>query len=369
MRDPRAARMCVSCRVDLVSRTMTPTHHIIIRMLKTLTASLLLAAAHALLMSPVSAAWTSFSLPPLSQGFGSYWMEHLADGRVLYASNNDLDRQTTFGISGLDDYANALTWDPSTITLLSDSLGAIGVGGFGPSPIYVFDPSSLSTGFNAIPGISIQSYSMAFRDAGSLLVAGGNGTALNQFSLPKYAISIVSLTGDQNKILIDNISNFAGAITLDISGNLYVADNDFQFPRLYRFSAAQLTAAISGPALSIEDGIYLGDLRADGSLAVDAAGRVWSAGFQISGIDLFDPANGTLTNFAPALDNTNYVVSTFSAAGENYVSYLNAAGSASGSAVTYGYERSSVLVPEPGSAMCLVLGLGLLCSSRRRTRK
>ncbi|MEQ1860639.1 MAG: PEP-CTERM sorting domain-containing protein [Chthoniobacteraceae bacterium] len=323
-----------------------------------------LAAAITLAVSPVRAAWTSLSLPDLAVDFGSYQGAHLSDGRLIFGSKNDLDRQSLFQTSGsvqLDDYANALTWDPSSVRLFGDTLGVIGAGGFlGPSQLFTFDPSNLSTPFAPIPGVTLQNYSVHFRDAASLYVGGQNGTG------GRHSVSYVTLAGTQ-RVLIDDISTFSGDMALDAAGNLYVSDNDDL--ALYKFSAAQLSTAIAfQTTLTLAEGLYLTTLSRNSSLAIDSLGRVWSAGFQGSGIEMFDPGNGIVTAFTPALPNTNYVVSAFSVAGAGYVGFINAGGFAQGSSLTYGFDLVENLVPEPGSAASLLLGMLVFARRRRGLR-
>jgi hypothetical protein len=320
----------------------------------------------ALLTSRVQAAWTSVALPPLSQNFGSYRMGHLTDGSLVYGSNNDLDlQQGGIASSVFGDYTNALPWDPSSVAIFSNTLGAIGQGTFGASAIYTFNPSNLATPFTPIPGVSIQNYSVAFRDATSLYIGGNNGSASNGFGVQQHAISYVKLDGSANKRIIDNISLFSGDFAVDIAGNLYVSDNDDL--KLYKFTPLQLTTAILGSPLSITDGQFIATLNKNGSLAVDAKGRIWSAGFQTIGIDMFDPAAGKTTTFVPALSNSDYTVATFSTASDDYVAFINASGSGAGSTLTYGIETTRNLIPEPAAGALLLFGLGTFAAHRRRT--
>ena len=320
--------------------------------------------------STLRAAWTSFDLPNLTQAFGSYQAANLSNGRFLYGTNSQLYRQTGFGGAAIAPFANSESWDPSSLAIGGDTLGAIGGGTFGPSGIYTFNPSDSSTPFAPIPGLSIQNYSLVFRNASGLFVAGANGSAPGPFGGNENAVSYVTLDGGTNKVIIDNVSAFSGGIAIDLQGNLYVtAANEFGDPddlKLYKFTAQQLTAAISGSPLSIADGAYLTTLRADGSIAVDGLGRIWSAGFQIDGIDVYDPADGGLANFVPAGPNDNYVVSTFSDGITSYVGYLNASGTSAGSAVTYGYDSVTHLVPEPAAVSLLVIGFSAIHGRRRR---
>ncbi len=321
--------------------------------------------------STLHAAWTSFDLPSLSQDFGSYQAANFSDGRFLFGTTSQLYRQTAFGADAITPFANPQSWDPSSVAVSSDTLGAIGSGTFGPSSIYTFNPSDTSTPFAPIPGLSIQNYNLVFRNASSLYVAGSNGSAPGPFGSNENAVSYVTLDGTTNKVIIDNVSAFSGGIAIDLQGNLYVTtaylSGDPNDLKLYKFTAQQLTNAISGSALAITDGTYLTTLQADGSIAVDGLGRIWSAGFQINGIDVYDPADGGLANFIPDQPNDNYIVSTFSVGANNYVGYLDASGSTAGSALTYGYDSVTNLVPEPTAGALLVIGLAAISGRRRRS--
>lgn len=318
-------------------------------------------ALFTLTLAPARAAWTSLDLPPLPVSFGNYQMGHLPDGRLVFGTSGDLDRQTTFQTFGpvlLEDYTGAQSWDPSAVAIHSSTLGVIGAGGFfGPSPLYVFDPSNLATPFTTIPNVALQNYSVLFRDAASLYVGGGNGTG------GSHAVSYVTLDGT-SRVLIDNISTFSGDIALDSAGNLYVTDNDDL--GLYEFPATQLALAIAlNRTLTLDDGVFLTTLTRNGSIDVDSQGRIWSTGFQGNGLEMFDPGNGLFTTFTPALDNSNYIVRTFEVGGTGYVAYLNAEGFDAGDALTYGFDTVQNLVPEPASGALLICGLAIFARRRR----
>ena len=172
--------------------------------------------------STLHAAWTSFDLPSLAQDFGTYQAANLSDGRFLFGTTSQLYRQTAFGAAAITPFANPQSWDPSSVAVSSDTLGAIGSGTFGPSSIYTFNPSDTSTPFAPIPGLSIQNYNLVFRNASSLYVAGSNGSALGPFGSNENAVSYVTLDGGTNKVIIDNVSAFSGGIAIDLQGNLYV---------------------------------------------------------------------------------------------------------------------------------------------------
>lgn len=309
-------------------------------------------------------AWISLSLPNLASTFASYQMDNLDDGRLVFGTTNQLYRQTTFQTTGtsvsLSPYTNISpnTWSPSSISLLDDTHGVIGIGSGAPGQIYTFNPSNLATSFTAIPGTTIQDYSLLYRDSAGIYVGGANGTGF------KHAISYVSLSGATNQVLIDGVDTYSGGMALDSAGNLFVTGSPNNL--LYKFSAAKLSLAISQQqTLTLADGVPLATLEASSTIAVDALDRVWVAGYGQTGLRMFDPQNGLFTSFTPGLANENYVVGTFSDGSHNYVSYLNAAGFSQGDALTYGFDRVENLVPEPGSGALLLVGLAVFLRRRR----
>ena len=317
--------------------------------------SLFLLALQGLLVfsSSSSAAWTEFGLPSLSGAFSPLAFSHLPDGRYLYGEGNRFYAQDVWGGAAYSEFANVPgSIDPSFIAVSSSSQAVAGGGGFGSSPLYTFDPGNLATPAFAATSFTIQNYQGVFKDSSSLYVAG-------LYSGFTHGVSYVTLDGSVNKVILTNVSTFSAGFTIDALGNLYVGDTDDG--KVYRFTDAQLSGAISGTPLSLADGqlIYdFGDGGHIGTIAVDALGRLWAAGYLSNGLRVYDPNLGQEATYVPGLDNANYSVSTFSRDGQSYVSYVNQANPfVGGTAMAYGYELANTLVvPEPAAGILVLLG-------------
>jgi len=323
-----------------------------------------LAAAFAtvLAVSNVFADWTQFSLPNLVDAFSPTAIANLPDGRYIFANEGNYYLQDAFGSSSYTAYSNVSpgnSADPSFISVWDSTHAIAGGGGFGASDLYSFDPSSSTAPSFAANGLSLQNYSGVFRDATSLYVGGGNGTNST------HAISYVDLTTHTTKVIIDDISTYSTGFARDAAGNLYIGDNDNQ--SVYKFTAAQLSLAISGTPLTIADGTFVyQSINSLGSMAVDASGRIWSAGFLANGLQLYDPASNTETTVIPGLTNANYTVTTFSVGGQAYVAYTDEANPfQGGTPLYYGYQA----VPEPATFGLTLGGLVLLAACRRKSQR
>ena len=310
-------------------------------------------------VAPSLAGWTQFSLPNLADAYSPTALVNLPDGRYVFANQGTYYSQDAFGTASYTPYSNVgpgNAADPSFIAVWDADHAVAGGGGFGASDLYRFDPSSLSAPTFTAQGLSLQNYSGVFRDATSLYVGGANGTGST------HAISYVDLSTATTKVIIDNISTYSCDFARDADGNLYVGDNDDG--KVYKFAGAQLSLAISGSALSITDGTFVHQFSNGlGTMAVDAEGRIWSAGFAENGIQVYDPISDAETTVIPSLNNANYKVTAFSVGGQGYVAYLDQANPGQGgSAQYYGFEA----IPEPGTLGLTLAGLALLTSWRRK---
>jgi PEP-CTERM motif len=320
------------------------------------------ALASASIVSQTFADWTQFALPNLSGAFSPTAISVLPDGRYVFANQGAYYQQDAFGLPGYTAYSNVSPGnnaDPSFLAIWDATHAVAGGGGFGASDLYRFDPASLSAPTFTAQGVSLQNFSGVFRDANSLYVGGGNGT------ISTHAISYVNLATATTKVIIDNISTFSCAFAQDAAGDLYVGDNDNQ--KVYKFTAAQLSLAISGAPLAITNGTFVyQSINSLGSMAVDGSGRIWSSGFLANGLQVYDPLSNTETTVVPGLTNANYMVTTFSVGGQNYVGYTDEANPfAGGTPQYYGFEA----VPEPGTFGLVASGLVAVALSRRKQQR
>ena len=329
--------------------------------------SVLIAAglAAAAFVSQSFADWTQFSLPNLSDAFAPTAIAVLPDGRYVFAMQGTYYRQDTFGAGSYSAYSNLSPGnnaDPSFLAVWDATHGLAGGGGFGASDLFRFDPSSLTSPTFTAQGLSLQNYSGVFRDATSLYVGGGNGSAGNGFGGQKHSISYVDLSLATTKVIIDNVSTFSGAFARDAAGDLYVGDTDNG--NVYKFSSAQLSFAIASSALTIADGtLVYHSINSLSTMAVDGLGRIWTTGYLANGLQMYDPMSDTETTIIPGLTNANYMVTAFSVGGQDYVAYTDQANPFSGgTAQYYGFAA----IPEPATFALVTCGVALLALYRRR---
>ena len=323
------------------------------------TAAVALTAAF--FVSQASADWAQFSLPNLSGAFSPTAVTVLPNGSYVFANQGTYYQQDAFGLPGYTAYSNVSpgdSADPSFLAVWDGTHAVAGGGGFGASDLYRFDPSSLNAPSFTAQSLSLQNFSAVFRDATSLYVGGGNGTNST------HAISYVDLATATTKVIIDDISTYSCAFARDAAGDLYVGDEDNQ--KVYKFTVAQLSLAISGMPLAITNGTFVyQSINSLGSMAVDGLGRIWTSGFLANGLQVFDPVANTETTVVPGLTNANYMVTTFFVGGQPYVAYTDEANPFQGGTAQYfGFEA----VPEPGTFGLTVAGVIALAVCRRKQR-
>jgi hypothetical protein len=312
----------------------------------------LIAVASVAAISNINAAWTVLDLPDTTGG-GNTAMGHLADGRFVYGHGGTMLVQNSFGSNATSAYANAPAGDYAFLT--SKYFGS---GSWGGGPVASYDSGNLATAFTTIG--THQTYAgINYGSSGLLYIGTVGGTS-----------TLVHLAEDNttNVLITPNISQYSAGFTVDGAGNLYVADNDDQ--NIYKFTSAQIAAAVAGTPLSMAAGSLVANLGVSGSLAFDdVQNRLYAAGWQTSGIRFFDLDDSTSGTLVPGLANTNYQVMTFSDGSNDYVGWLNRSGWNGVDAMTYGYDlAANVPVPEPGTFWLLALGCGAAAWVRRRRR-
>lgn len=306
-------------------------------------------------------AWTKIDLGATSAEWFTAAFGNLPDGRLVYGEHGNIYLQDSWGSSTFNSFSSAPSgMDPAFISVYNNSTAVIGSGGWGTSDVYSFTPNTVDSSFSLVA--NIQNYDAALRDEISFYIGGPSTGAEND----RHGIRYMTIDGLINEVVIDDISAYSSGMALDAVGNLYVADNDDD--KVFRFTSTQMQNAISGTTLSITDGelIYDFDMGLTGSLAIDAEGALWLAGWGGSGIYRYDPLTDRIDNFLPGAGNTNYKVGTFSDGAKSYVAYLNADGTATGSQLSYGYIDASV-IPEPGTLMMVLAGITMLYARRLRS--
>ncbi|AKJ65612.1 PEP-CTERM sorting domain-containing protein [Kiritimatiella glycovorans] len=331
---------------------------------RVLTVALLLAVA----ATSMAETWTTYTLPDNAGLFNTWALGHTTSGQFIYGDHGNLYVQDAFGGSSYTEYDNSPVagTDPAFITTYDADTAVLGKGGWGASALVSFDPSDTGTAFSS-GSFTLQGYRGVFHDETSMYIAGANGNEYtNGFGGFSNNLMYVALDGSTSKVIINDYSQYSCGFTKDSLGNLYVGDNDDG--RVYKFTAAQISGAISGDALEITDGELICDfgLGGDiGSLAVDADGVLWGAGWGHTGLKCYDQDSESFYTWTPGYDTTAYLADTFSYGGSNYVGFASADGSDPGVDVMYGFAEVGA-VPEPATMLLLLPGMGGILALRRR---
>jgi len=288
--------------------------------------------------------WTTLPLPNLISSpphFGALTMTHFPDGRFLLGNNNQLYTQNAFGAANVTAFPTISGdgVDPSFLAVLSPSVAVVGSGQFGDTNLYEFNPAKPSApGYKVIT--ETQNFSGVARNASGVYVVGENGSGGNN------AVSYVTLSG-KTQLLVDNAGTFSAGVARDAAGDLFVADDDDE--SVYEFTAAQIQRALAtNTTLKLGNGTLEHAFADDvvGSVAVDARGRIWAAGFGADGLFWWDPVTKTGGVLTPQDSGGAYAVNTFTRQGVTYVGYVWQAGFTTGDTVVYGYATtSSALAP------------------------
>jgi hypothetical protein len=325
--------------------------------MKTCLLALLVAS---LTSSAHAAEWTSLKVADAA-GFVRTHTHAIPGGEMILGNGSQIFRQSAFGSTQLNSYTlGGLVVDPSFIAI-SPAGGLIGAGGFGDTGVHPFSPGNITQA----PGAaltSLQNYDGVFwahptSGRSGWLIGGGNGTLTNGpfGDFEQHTITYVSTDGFVVKAVTTDISTYSAGMAVDASGNVYLGTSDVTpalSNRLLKFNADQIDGAITGTALGVGQATVVTTLPATGNLAVDSDGRVWSAGFEIASMVLWDTATsvGRLVkpDHPPLVDSNNnvltplYQVKHFTVNGVSHVSFLasDLFGS-SGTPVLYGWKKAA----------------------------
>ncbi len=287
-----------------------------------------------------------------SGGF-SIVFAHLPEGRFVLGQQGKVFVQPTFGLATITEVAaNGRTFDPSFIAVRSATSALLGAGGnFGAiSGLHPFNPSAPVTGVAPAYASTAQNYvGIYWKSPTSALegwlIGGANGPS-GPF-LGHNVVFVNSTTiganapGSIRGAVTQELSSYAAGIAVDAGGNLYTAlyelegtDEESESDKVLRFSAAQIETAIQAvingsPApLARGASAFVHKFDSASSIAVDGLGRVWSAGFKVERLQVFDPATGRVRTLEPVhapilgASTRGYQVSTFTRSGTPYLGFL-----------------------------------------------
>lgn len=308
--------------------------------------------------------WTSFKVGEIAEFSYSFSHTHLPDGRFLFGTDGQVFVQDSYGTAAMTAVENTteVTMDPAFMAVRSGTQALVGAGGYsGPSGVYLFDPSDPETSLVTPPLATLQNYAGVFwkhptSGREGWLVSGGNGA--NGAS----DLTFISADGEVVGSVTGRLSSFSGSVATDEAGHVYVSLAGFtgseENNQIIKFTAAQMDAAVA--ALIEESPVPLtrGEAElvftadASGALTVDAEGRIWVGGYQISHLQAYDPATGANRRFLPdhaplagAFGPPTYSPKLFTRESVEYLSFLaNDYDYAPNSDLVLGYKPVSDLV-------------------------
>lgn len=269
---------------------------------------------------------------------------HLPDGRFVLGAQGALSLQNTWGFSGKTAMATGgVEFDPSFLAVRPDGASALlgAGGGFGGmTGVYRFDPAQPSLPLTTAPLAELQNYAGVYwRSPGGLqagwILGGTNGPA------GRHRLTFLSDDGSKSGFLTEDLSTYSSGLAVDESGNVFAALYELpgspdaaESERVLKFTLSQMENAVSAilsgnPApLAKSDGQRVFRFDSASSLAVDARGRLWAAGFHAEQVQIYDPSTGASRRLKPDHDSIAggqgvlYQVSTFTRNGEPYAAFL-----------------------------------------------
>ena len=287
-----------------------------------------------------TAIWQTLTLASLlPEEVNSSTFTHLPDGRFVLGAQGQLSQQSTWGAAIRSPVGNGgVSFDPAFLAVRDASAILLGAGGGfgGTTGVHFLNPAEASPALTSAPLASLQNFSgvwwqSSLANRSGWLVAGTNGPT------GKNNLTFLSADGRHRGPVTGEISTFSSGLAADAAGNVFAALYELSGPdsdRVLRFSAAQVDAAVAAvlagtPApLAKASATPFFQFDSASSLAVDALGRLWAAGFKVNHLQVYDPATGAsrriIPDHAPMAGVTDplYQIQAFSRLGEAYLAFL-----------------------------------------------
>lgn len=269
---------------------------------------------------------------------------HLPDGRFVLGAQGTLSVQNAWGLAAKTGIPTGVVeFDPSFIAVRDDGTSALlgAGGGFGGlTGLHAFNPSQASLPLATAPLAELQNFSGVYWRSPALgqagwIIGGTNGPG------GRHRLTFLSEDGSRSGFLTDDLSTYSSGLAADESGNVFAALYELpgspdaaESERVLKFPATRIGNAVSAilsgnPApLAKSDGQPVFRFDSASSLAVDAAGRLWAAGFRAEQVQIYDPATGASRRLVPdhepiaGGDGVLYQVSTFTRNGVPYAAFL-----------------------------------------------
>jgi hypothetical protein len=309
--------------------------------------------------------WRSFQASVFLAGdVNATALAHLPDGRFVLGIGGRLRVQSQWGGATTAAVpANGVVFDPAFLAVKDGSTALLGAGGFFTSTLHRWQPAA---GVQPALSAVLQNFSAAYWKSPTSALEGWliGGTNAPDGT---HNVSFVSLDGSVSGPVTQSLCTYSGGLAVDAQGHLYTALYELDgtpkaadADRVLRFSAAQVQTAVqailaSAPApLPRSAGAFVHRFSSTSSLAVDAAGRVWAAGFKVAQLEVFDPATSVAAivhpdhpAFAPGIERS-FQVATYPRDGAGYVAFVvrDLFGGA-GTPVFYGEAPISAFAPPP----------------------
>lgn len=257
--------------------------------------------------------------------------------------------------SPLDGYANATPlYDfgaPVFGSFVAINGGKVYFGESSTGAIFSINPDG--TGIDPL-GTIPNNYDLAF--AGGSLYLSHNPSANPQGKVSKFELVADGTGGlmlSAADLIIDTPNDYSGPVEFGPNGSFfYGGSGSFAMPNLFRFSAADITAANeAGPTLTLDNPHLFLANGTNAFLAFDGTDKLWHTNFgSLDVIDTDTAISAPIATSTSSIGQLDYVDDTL---------YANVS--------DFGTKSSSVfaVVPEPSCALLALVGLTTLIRRRR----